>query len=121
MDGAVDGLGALATAIVPGSSYGGRSPARRVIQLDLFKPVAPLEELLSDPGVMKWQEIGGIAPPMVVNIVQDIARRGVRRRDVAVRAAWSQPELSNVTRGRFGASPARARALVESLRDLVAA
>jgi hypothetical protein len=56
-----------------------------------------------------------------VTVLREMARRGFPQRKIATRAAWSSPHLSNVARGRFGASPVRAKALVETLRDLATA
>jgi hypothetical protein len=53
--------------------------------------------------------------------MREIARRGFPQQKIAAHAAWSPPQLSNVVRGRFGASPVRAKALVETLRELAAA
>ncbi len=105
----------------PSSRTAAGLPARCALQLDLFEPLGSLGNLLSDPTVAQWEACGGSFPPVLVSVMQNIARRGCPRRDLAVRAAWSRPQLSNVTRGRFGASPARAHALVESLRDLAVA
>jgi hypothetical protein len=97
------------------------APVRPLIQLDLFETVESIVSPLADAGVLEWREIGGSAPAVIGAAVRAMACRGVQHQWMADRAGWSTAQLSNVLCGRFGASPDRAKALVETMRELVAA
>jgi hypothetical protein len=115
------GFNSISVATNP-PQLSGRAPlATFPVQLELDLFVAPIEERLADPGVAQWLEMGGRPPPVIVAAMREVVRRGFPQEKIAARAALSPPHLSNLARGRFGASPARAQALVATLRELAAA
>ena len=80
--------------------------------LDLFggrpRPVAALAG---------WSS--GLAPPAVRSYLRDeIRARGLRQSDVAQRLGISRPQLVNILRGRFGASPRLALGINAFVNDL---
>jgi hypothetical protein len=84
----------------------------RARQLDLFEEELPLSSLDS------WK--GGVAPPEIRTRTRELMRQwGLKQGQAAARIGCSQPQLSNILGGRFGASPSTAAALKKLLTELI--
>jgi hypothetical protein len=81
-------------------------------QLDLFEKELRLSSLDS------WE--GGVAPPEIRTRTHELMRQwGLKQGQAAARIGRSQPQLSNILGGWFGASPGTAAALKKLLTELM--
>jgi hypothetical protein len=86
----------------------------RARQLDLFED----ERTLHPPSLSSWEK--GAAPPEIRAVTRQLMRQwDLKQEQVAERIGCSQPQLSNILGGRFGASSNTAAAWKKLLTELM--